>query len=214
MWLRCKSHNNHLRWQWKAKTLRIHCSHQHRDHSCIPCVCVCVCVCVLEFVKERKWGKIGERTGFSLGGLLSTSPRQQPSVCACLVCRCHPPTVVHAPSCVWVFSLSKASSIACYQSYMMYALWLRVSNEILAVYIFRPVIREVPIPSLCSTGFGPFNLPTRGTLWNRRDHSPAQGVRRMYLVFSGLSLVCTAYMSIMFGVGANAHLFLSLSLSL
>ena len=36
----------------------------------------------------------------------------------------------------------------------------------------------------------------------------------MYLVFSGLSLVCTAYMSIMFGVGANAHLFLSLSLSL
>ena len=35
----------------------------------------------------------------------------------------------------------------------------------------------------------------------------------MYLVFSGLSLVCTAYMSIMFGVGANAHLFLSLTFS-
>ena len=71
-----------------------------------------------------------------------------------------------------------------------------------------------PFLHCVATGFGPFNLLTRGTLWNRRDHSPAQGVRRMYLVFSGLSLVCTAYMSIMFGVGANAHLFLSLSLSL
>ena len=40
------------------------------------------------------------------------------------------------------------------------------------------------------------------SLWNRRDHSPAQGVRRMYFVFSGLSLVCTAYMSIIFGVGS------------
>ena len=32
-----------------------------------------------------------------------------------------------------------------------------------------------------ATAFGSFNLLTRGTPWNRRDHSPAQGVRRMYV---------------------------------
>ena len=121
-------------------------------------MCVCVCVCVLCDGEETQGREIREKEGnrvTGLGGLLSILPGRQPSVHAILALRhCHIATTHAFMSCIMHY-----------------------------VTVFWPVIREVYtyFRHCMTTGFGPFNFPTRGQLWNRRDHSPASGVRhKMY----------------------------------
>ena len=77
-----------------------------------------------------------------MGGLLSTLPGQQPSVHAMLALRCHHIPTTHA---------------------FMHELLHALCN------IFLPGHQGSTYFRYCMTmGFGPFNLPTRGQLWNRR----------------------------------------------
>ena len=79
-----------------------------------------------------------------LGGLLSASPGRQPSVHTNLALRRRHIATTHA-------------LMSCHMHYAT---------------VFGGRQGSTYFLHCMTTGFGPFNLPTRGQLWNRRDHSP------------------------------------------
>ena len=106
----------------------------------------CVCCVNVKKHKEGNKEKDGKRvTG--LGWLLSTLPGRQPSVHASLALRRHHIATMHA-------------FMGC--------------NMHCATLFGRSSGKYLYVRHCMTTAFRPFNLPTRGQLWNRLDHSPAR----------------------------------------